>query len=134
MLIVDLILIYLLIRFVTSLCYKAFGKTPIELFVQVILKGKTLDSIQEEGLDSGKLKLDYQALFDKLVKISKSQGIIETPVDLFKIACKEKGFTWGEKQIEEHFNKWVKFGCQEDHLPNYVESFLFDGKDYIINA
>jgi hypothetical protein len=79
-------------------------------------------------------KTNYQALFDKLVRVAKDQGLINMPSDIFKIACKEKGFGWSDEHCERDFDKWMKYGFRDDSLPNYVELFLEDGKEYIINA
>jgi hypothetical protein len=128
------IFVFLMVMYVNGLVRRVFGKGLIELLVDVVTKGKTLKDIQNEQLDNGTLKLDYQALFDKLAKVSIAQGLVNEPSDLFVIAKDEKGFGHSDDTCRKHFDRWIKYGFREEDLPNYMEMFLDDGKEYIIQA
>ena len=45
--------------------------------------------------------------------------------ELFRIAAEEKG--WPEYQVERHFKRYL----ENQTIPNYVQEFLEDGKEYI---
>lgn len=127
--IINLALAYFFIRFVNILCKNIFGKSIIQILHE-LNSGKSLDEIQKEALEPVTLQSlneNYTKLFYKLCKLSE-----KTPLDIFKTARTEKGFGWPDSSVERHCQMWLDNGCKE--LPNYVEVFLDDGKDYIINA
>ena len=121
---INLALAYFLFRIVNILCKNIFGKSIIEILHE-LNSGKSLSEIQKEGFQDE--PISYTKLFYKLCKVSE-----KTPLELFKTARTEKGFGWEDSSVERHCDMWIANGCKE--LPNYVEVFLDDGKDYIINA
>ena len=119
--IVELLLLLIIAKFISRTCRIVFGKTFLEI-LREISGGKTIKDIQKD-----ELALDPNKLFYKLCKVSE-----KTPLEIFKTARTEKGFGWEDSSVERHLEMWIANGC--DELPNYVESFLNDGKEYIINS
>lgn len=81
--------------------------------------------IDREFGGNGRRENDYPYLFDRLCKKADKK-----PLEMFLIARTEMGFTWSDKQVENHLAKYVGGGCQE--LPNYVEAFIDKGKEAIL--
>jgi hypothetical protein len=78
-------------------------------------------------MKNGKIEANYHLLFSKLQRVS---GI--APLELFKIARTEMGFGHSDSAVERHLNQYIAGDCME--LPNYVEAFLDQGRQYIIDA
>jgi len=68
---------------------------------------------------------DYQYMFEKLCQVYE-----KTPLEMFKIARDEMGFGWSDERVEIHLSRWIKYGCKDEDLPNYVEAFIDKGKEY----
>jgi hypothetical protein len=107
------------------MCKTTFGKNIIDV-LQHISSGNSLMELQNDSIISGNLKLDYNKLLYKLVKVTE-----KSPIEIFLLARTEKGFGWNDKAVEKHCDQYLK-GFQE--LPNYVEAFIDDGKEFIINS
>lgn len=70
---------------------------------------------------------DYQALFGKFCRVTGMD-----PVEAFKLARDHMGFGFSNEQVSLHFDAYLQSNCTQ--VPNYVEAFLDQGKEYIINA
>lgn len=98
---------------------KASGKKGIfDRYRKFIFKEKDVDA--EAGVD-----LDYPDLFKKFLSLTNM-----TPLDVFLTCRTEKGFGHSDDKVRHHLSWYTKTG----ELPNYVESFLEDGRNFIINA
>lgn len=118
--------VYVLYRFIDKLTKETFGKGAIDTLIH-ILQGKDLLDLQDQAIENGLLQPDYYKLLHKLCQITG-----KTPLEIFKIARDEQGFGWTDENVEKHLSIYIKSGHTE--LPIYVETFLDEGKNYIINA
>ena len=94
------------------------------------LTGKTLrerlrERMTGEPIEVGIHETDYAALLAKFCKLT---GMTQSEV--FLLARTEKGFGHSDEKVRHHLSWYVKNG----ELPNYVESFLEDGRNFIYNA
>ena len=97
---------------------KARGKKGL---IDLIRNRSADDNVTEVGIKD----LDYQALFIKFIALT---GM--TSLDAFLMARTEKGFGHSDEKVRHHLKWYTKTG----ELPNYVESFLEDGRNFIVNA
>ena len=102
---------------------KALGRNIFEVFRNYV-KG---ESIIDQAMKDGRIEPNYFLLFNKLQRLT---GI--EPLELFKIARTEMGFGHSDDAVERHLNQFIAGNCET--LPNYVEAFIDQGKQYIIDA
>ena len=111
--IIDVVTILVVIVFWDRLLKSMTGKGLWDRYIEQIIPKKDPN------------ENDYQYLFELLC-----QQTGEKPIEIFKIARTEMGFGWNDEQVQKHLNTYVGGGCKE--LPNYVEAFIDQGKEYII--
>ena len=122
---IQIIILYLVCRFLYKLCINVFKKGPIDILVYLVTGGKLEDLVTQEKATG---RLNFPMLFDKLCKMADKR-----PIEMCQIAAEEMGYRYITKdQIERDYNTWMKFGFQDEQLPQYLESFIIQGKDYII--
>ena len=120
----DIILIGVLFYFANRWSKKNLGVSywvVLKKFFTGRLDDLTNNAQKKEGLTS------YQILFEKFCRVAHMD-----PLDAFKTASKHMGFGFTEGQIKAHFDQYLRSNCTQ--MPNYMESFLDQGKDYILNA
>jgi hypothetical protein len=96
------------------------GRGLFERFLSGI-KGQSISSMVQEKMDE-QLPPEVK-LFKTFCERAEMKGY-----DAFKLACREMGFGFSDVNIGNHYEKFLKTG----ELPNYVESFLEKGKDYLL--
>lgn len=102
----------------------------VRIWIRMRKNLKGFNRVENDGV------LNYAMLFDKLFKLTKDnpEFDVKVPADLFYIACQEKGFGFSRERCDSDHLRWIKSGYSNESVPNYLEAFLDDGKQYIIDA
>ena len=130
----DLLLLAAILIFMNRWSRKNFGMSYFQM-LKNLFTGKTtlegLRNIVEPRVPIVPDEMNYQDLFLKFVKITGMK-----PLEAFKLARTHMGFGLSDHRVEMDFDIFTRniSGGKLSDLPNYVEAFLEQGKEKIINA
>jgi len=124
----DILLMVVIVYFLNRWARKNFGVSYWTVFKN-FWTGRG-DKLRHEVMMAHAEKTgeyDYRLLFEKFCRITEI-----SPGEAFKLARDHMGFGFTDSQVERHLDRFIMSGGQE--VPNYLEAFLDQGKDYIIEA
>jgi len=129
----DLLLLAAILIFMNRWSRKNFGTSYFQMLKNLFTGKMTLEDLRNRaaGVPIVPDEMNYQDLFLKFVKITGMK-----PLEAFKLARTHMGFGLSDRRVEMDFDIFTRniSGGKLSDLPNYVEAFLEQGKEKIINA